>query len=277
MSRVIKNNDGVAIVEGTPAASLVKDANKFFATKPITRMAGEAVRPQTIKSIAQSGKIDTRRGNRSEEVRAASALTKPMMEMIDGRNTVVGYMLDGETTMFNEDQMNLSPVEKADLLPQRVTAAMQGGDPSARPVPDTKPQVRRPARSTGKEPEVVLDTLMGRRPTVGTGKEPEVVLDTLMGNRKKEPEVVLDTFMGRRPAMDRKKEPEVVLDTLKGGSKSSEPAIKTNVEEETPQKKEMKREEALDKTKEFKRQRAAERSADEQESTKGKFISTLRR
>ena len=34
MSRVIKNNDGVAIVEGTPAASLVKDANKFFAAKP---------------------------------------------------------------------------------------------------------------------------------------------------------------------------------------------------------------------------------------------------
>ena len=39
----------------------------------------------------------------------------------------------------------------------------------------------------------------------------------------------------------------------------------------------MKREEALDKTREFKRQRAAERSADEQERTKGKFISTLRR
>ena len=51
----------------------------------------------------------------------------------------------------------------------------------------------------------------------------------------------------------------------------------TDTEEKTPQEKEMKREEALDKTKEFKRQRAAERSADEQERTKGKFISTLRR
>ena len=30
MSKVIKNNDGVAIVEGTPAASLIKDADKFF-------------------------------------------------------------------------------------------------------------------------------------------------------------------------------------------------------------------------------------------------------
>jgi hypothetical protein len=42
MSKVIKNNDGVAIVEGTPAASLIKDAGKFFAAKIDTRMAGEA-------------------------------------------------------------------------------------------------------------------------------------------------------------------------------------------------------------------------------------------
>ena len=41
MSRVIKNNDGVAVVEGTPAASLVKDVEKFFASKPPERMAGE--------------------------------------------------------------------------------------------------------------------------------------------------------------------------------------------------------------------------------------------
>ena len=43
MSKVIKNNDGVAVVEGTPAASLVKDVNKFFATEPPKRMAGESI------------------------------------------------------------------------------------------------------------------------------------------------------------------------------------------------------------------------------------------
>jgi len=43
MSRVIKNNDGVAVVEGTPAASLVKDVDKFFAAKPPERMAGESI------------------------------------------------------------------------------------------------------------------------------------------------------------------------------------------------------------------------------------------
>ena len=216
MSRVIKNNDGVAIVEGTPAASLVKDVNKFFAAKPPERMAGE--------SVSQPRKIDPRAIN----------TRRP--------------------TPRDLEQMNNPPVRSG----------------------------RRPAES-----EVVLDTFMGRG-----AAEPEVVLDTFMGNRKKEPEeqgrrpaigtgkkpeVVLDTFMGRRPTVDRKKEPEVVLDTLKEGSKFSEPAIKTNIEEETPQEKEVKREEALDKTREFKRQRAAERSADEQERTKGKFISTLRR
>ena len=206
MSRVIKNNDGVAIVEGTPAASLVKDLNKFFAAKPPERMAGE--------SVSQPRKLDPRAIN----------TRRP--------------------TPKDLEQMNNPPVESP--------AIRSGGRPA--------------------ESEVVLDTFMGnrkkepeeqgRRPTIGTGKEPEVVLDT---------------FMGRIPTVDRKKEPEVVLDTLKGGSKSSEPAIKTNVEKETPQEKEMKREEALDKTREFKRQRAAERSADEQERTKGKFISTLRR
>ena len=43
MSRVIKNNDGVAVVEGTPAASLIKDVDRFFASKPRERMAGENI------------------------------------------------------------------------------------------------------------------------------------------------------------------------------------------------------------------------------------------
>ena len=50
--RVIKDNNGVAIVEGTPASSLIKEADKFFAIKPPERMAGE--------SVSQPRKIDTR-------------------------------------------------------------------------------------------------------------------------------------------------------------------------------------------------------------------------
>ena len=64
MSKVIKNNDGVAVVEGTPAASLIKDVDKFFAAKPDQRMAGEAVQPKTMKKIAQANEFISIRKSR---------------------------------------------------------------------------------------------------------------------------------------------------------------------------------------------------------------------
>ena len=68
MSRVIKNNDGVAVVEGTPAASLVKDVDKFFASKPPERMAGESIsQPKKISFLdfynKQSGPLFDGKGN----------------------------------------------------------------------------------------------------------------------------------------------------------------------------------------------------------------------
>ena len=60
--RVIKNNDGVAIVEGTPAASLVKDVDKFFAAKPPQRMAGESIAP-VRRDTMLTGKIKDKDGN----------------------------------------------------------------------------------------------------------------------------------------------------------------------------------------------------------------------
>tara|TARA_R100000278_G_scaffold120610_1_gene103207 strand:+ start:1118 stop:1570 length:453 start_codon:yes stop_codon:yes gene_type:complete len=150
MSRVIKNNDGVAIVEGTPAASLVKDVDKFFAAKPPQRMAGEAIKPQKI---------------------GAERLTKP----------------------------------------------------SEKPMP---------------------------------------VLETLREGSKFSESAIRS---GRKREVD---------DLVKQQVKEEAEGRK----EETPsQEKEMKREEALDKTREFKRQRFAERSADEQEATEGRFITTLGR
>ena len=57
MSRVIKNNDGVAVVEGTPAASLIKDVDKIFATKPPERMAGEIATPVNIKDLTDQALV----------------------------------------------------------------------------------------------------------------------------------------------------------------------------------------------------------------------------
>ena len=67
MSKVIKNNDGVAVVEGTPAASLVKDVDKFFATKPPERMAGESVfQPRKIDPRAINTRSPIQRRPQSE-------------------------------------------------------------------------------------------------------------------------------------------------------------------------------------------------------------------
>ena len=61
MSRVIKNNDGVAVVEGTPAASLVKDVEKFFASKPPERMAGESIsQPRRLTQFTEEEIADKR-------------------------------------------------------------------------------------------------------------------------------------------------------------------------------------------------------------------------
>ena len=163
MSKVIKNNDGVAIVEGTPAASLVKDVDKFFAAKPPERMAGESIAP-VRRDTMLTGKIKDKDGN----------------EIVD----------------------------------------------------------RKP---TPKE----LDSFLAEQGIFKLGAEK-------LGAEK----LGAERLGAERLGVEK-------LETLREGSKFAEPA--------------MKREEALDKTREFKRQRAAERSADEQERTKGKFISTLRR
>ena len=62
MSKVIKNNDGVTIVEGTPAASLVKDSEKFFASKPPEKMAGESI--SKIKATVLPGFSDSQKQGR---------------------------------------------------------------------------------------------------------------------------------------------------------------------------------------------------------------------
>ena len=74
MSRVIKNNDGVAIVEGTPAASLVKDVDKFFKEKPPERMAGEAYKPKSLSDF--KGAIPVSRRLSPEEEAFAAKLNE---------------------------------------------------------------------------------------------------------------------------------------------------------------------------------------------------------
>ena len=268
MSRVIKNDDGIAIVEGTPAASLIKDADKFFAAKVDTRMAGEAVKPQTMKSIVQSGRIDTRPGKGSEEIMAAAALTKPMMQMIDGRNTMVGYMVDGESTMFSEAEMNLSPLERADLLPERVKTAMQGGDPRGKgksldpkaintktPTAADLEQMNNPPGETPMAPEDAMALSLGLEKGAITSQTKPFV--TPKG-----------TFTGTNTITKGQ------ADAINRGlaSPSVEPKTEAQIDPDAIL--------ARNLARDFKRQRSAkeaQRSQEERDATKGKFISTLRR
>jgi hypothetical protein len=268
MSRVIKNNDGVAIVEGTPAASLIKDAGKFFAAKIDTRMAGEAVKPQTMKSIVQSGKIDTRLAPQSEQATASSALTKPMMQMINGRNTIVGYMVDGQSTMFSEAEMNLSPLERADLLPQRVKTAMQGGDPGGRG------RSLDPKEINTKTPTAADLEQMNNPP----GKEPmpaEEAMALSLGldkgditSQTKPFTTSQGTFTGTNTITKGQ------ADAINRGLASPpvEPKTEVPIDPDAIL--------ARNLARDFKRQRSSmenQRSQEEKDATRGKFITTLRR
>ena len=280
MSKVIKNNDGVAVVEGTPAASLIKDSKKFFAAKTDTRMAGEAVKPQTMKSIVQSGKVDTRLSQQTEGAAAAAALTKPMMKMIDGRNTIVGYMLDGATTMFNEAQMNLSPLEKADLLPKRVMSAMQGGDSSGgkkaldpkeintkTPTAADLEQMNNPP---GKEPMAAAEAMalsLGLDKGSITGRTaPFVTSQGTFGGTN-------TVTKGQADAINRGlSSPPVTLRMQRAISPAVKPRTETPIDPDAIL--------AMNLARDFKRKRSSkelERSQAEKDATGGKFITTLGR
>ena len=51
--------------------------------------------------------------------------------------------------------------------------------------------------------------------------------------------------------------------------------MEANVEEKTPQETEPRRQEAVNRTREYKRRRFVDRSAGEQAATQGSFITTL--
>lgn len=168
--RVIKDNDGVAVVEGTPAASLIKDSEKLFNAPKAERLVGEKLVFRDISAIKRDTNL------------------KKAMD-------------DAEKIKQSEGQARIANLQKFDQLPEEEKRAMTIGRPGP--------------------------------------------------------------------------EPEPVLETLSEGSKFAEPAMKTNVKEKTPQETESKRQEAVNKTREFKRQRFVERSAGEQAATQGSFITTL--
>ena len=131
MSRVIKNNDGVAVVEGTPAASLVKDVDKFFAAKPPERMAGESIAP-VRRDRMLTGKFKDKDGN---EIIGR----KPTREEFDSYLAERGiFRLKEKDTMYGEGESPLDP------LPPRPGT---GPEPEPPPRPTVGPEPEPPRRS----------------------------------------------------------------------------------------------------------------------------------
>ena len=112
-SKVIKDNDGVAVVEGTPAASLVKDVEKFFAAPLPERMAGE--------SIAQRRTLDPKAIN-----------TRSPNQGVSGNQTLVrAFAINTkQPTPKDLEQMNNPPGEEP-MAPKEALATSSGLDKEA--------------------------------------------------------------------------------------------------------------------------------------------------
>jgi len=160
--KVIKDNDGVAVVEGTPAASLIKDSEKLF--------------------------------------------NAPMPERKAGQKLV---------------QRNLADVQReADL------------------------------QKAMEDAEVMKAT-------------PKLVSRDLSAERDQQSREAPPGYMTNLQESEQEE------------ADAARRALATNVKEKPPQETEPKRQEAVNRTREYKRQRFIERSAGEQAATQGSFITTL--
>jgi hypothetical protein len=170
--------------------------------------------------------------------------------------------------MFSEAEMNLSPLERADLLPQRIKTAMQGGDPGGRG------RSLDPKEINTKTPTAADLEQMNNPP----GKEPMAAEDAMalslgldkgaITSQTKPFATSQGTFTGTNTITKGQ------ADAINRGLAS--PPVKPRTETPTDPD----AIEAMNLARNFKRQRSAKearRSQEERDATRGKFISTLRR
>jgi len=128
MSKVIKNNDGVAVVEGTPAASLVKDVDKFFASKPPERMAGESIsQPKRIDPRA----INTRQPTPKDTEQMNDSLSRMSFENLSAeeqakRDTARREKRMGKRRVSNKEESQLRDKAREMMSERRETIERDG-------------------------------------------------------------------------------------------------------------------------------------------------------
>ena len=236
--RVIKNNDGVAVVEGTPASSLVKDVDKFFATKPPERMAGESIsQPKKIDPKA----IDTKSTGQEKKENFLDFYKKQSSPIFDGKGNVIGFKdgSKGTTEMFDK------PVPKEEYEPPT------GSTPQPFPNMDERVVSRRPEEFNKRFDPRAVNT---KSPIP---KKPQ------SERRDKETLKEYAARMGRPGPKKNESEdqPRIPRDSKPRRNEAKDRAT-------------TRRERFFERRRSRKE---AERSQTEQEATQGKFITTLRR
>ena len=293
-SRVIKNNDGVAVVEGSPQAKLMKDSKTLFSRPIPPRKAGE-----TIRARRTEGQRPLARGFMTRpSVRFAPGEGRgaappgftfgPMDELIP-IDSEFGRQLTGGSPSQGRDIIDMNNItdkdgnvianptrlQVKDFLDRTRGRSLPKGSGRGRP---TRTIGRRRGKMTDEEIEITNRMRMSRGAPAETS-------DMAMAAKEDENvEKAKETAMSKAEASAAKA--VVLADAL--ATVASETNVDNVVDETAPMvgtesvpedtapvADTERREESVNKSKEFKRKRFLERSASEQRATKGRFISTI--
>ena len=148
MSRVIKNDDGVVVVEGTPAAKLVKDSDKFFASKPPERMAGESIsQPKRIDPRAINTRSPIQREPDPRAINTRQPTPKDTEQMNDSLSRMSFENLSAEEQAKRDTARREKRMGKREVISER-----RGGmNVNERPRPHGRPAGGNPNRNEAKE------------------------------------------------------------------------------------------------------------------------------
>ena len=258
--RVIKNK-GVAVVEGTPAASLIKDVDRFFASKPRERMAGE--------NIGEARTIQT------EDNTMFMGGSKDFNEKTGSRLGTRKTAVDSEG--FTAEEPQADPTGEGEIMSREeyqeyakgIIDKNRGVGRKVTPVSySTYVQRQQPEY---KEKQAARQEELKQRQKE-EGSEP----------RRKVKRPDLKTSGGFKRDVMRKKEGSSGEEnfTIQGFPSESPPLTREETDMARQEFIERRRDRAKERANRFRGRRSAmeaERSTEEQKATEGKFISTLRR
>jgi len=278
--RVIKNK-GVAVVEGTPAASLIKDVDRFFASKPRERMAGENIgEARTIQTedntmfMGGSKDFNEKTGSRLGTRKTAVDSEGFTAEEPQADTTGEGEIMSKEEYREYAKRFIDKNREKGRMvtpLPYNMYVQRQQPEYKAKQAARQE-ELKQRQKEEGSEPR--------RKVKPSTLKTPGGIRRDVM---RKEGELVERKPVERhgRPIGGNPNKNEVEENfTIQGFPSKSPPLTREETDMARQEIVEKRRDKAKERANRFRGRRSAmeaERSTEEKKATEGKFISTLRR